>query len=96
MDSKSFYAEILADFSSDDKATKIQAAFDSDDWKNYQILVHALKSTALSIGAENLSEKARTLEFAAKENNLALIHENHADLISTYQKIRAQIAAWLN
>ena len=95
MDSKSFYVEILNDFKDAKSAEKIQAAFDSADVKNYQILVHALKSTSLSIGAENLSDKAKKLEQAAKENNFDEIQANHEDLMTTYKKIREQIEEWL-
>ena len=77
------------------RAEKIQAAFDDEDIKNYQILVHALKSTSLSIGAENLSEQAKALELAAKDNDVAKIHAGHADLMTSYRKVREQIADWL-
>ena len=95
MELKSLYVEILRDFKGEEKAQKIQAAFDSQDIKDYQILVHALKSTALSIGAENLSEQARNLEFAAKDNDVEKILANHADLMASYKKVREQIAKWL-
>ncbi|MBE8953399.1 MAG: response regulator, partial [Quinella sp. 1Q7] len=57
MDSKSFYVQMLTTFVDIKRAEKIQAAFESADVKNYQILVHALKSTSLSIGATALSER---------------------------------------
>ena len=95
MDSKEFFTEMLTTFTDTGRAEKIQAAFDSGDWKNYQILVHALKSTSLSIGAADLSERAKKLEHAAKDNNLDDIKANHADLMTTYQKVREQITQWL-
>ena len=95
MDSKSFYVEILNDFKDSTSAEKIQSAFETSDVKNYQILVHALKSTSLSIGAEVLSEKAKKLEQAAKENNWEEIQANHEDFMTTYKNIREQISNWL-
>ena len=95
MDSKSFFVEMLTTFTDTKRAEKIQAAFDADDVKNYQILVHALKSTSLSIGAGNLSEQARELEHAAKENDIAKIKAKHADLMTAYQKVREEISQWL-
>ena len=95
MDSKSFFVQMLTSFTDEKRAEKIQAAFDADDVKNYQILVHALKSTALSIGAENLSEQAKKLELAAKENKVEEITANHGELMTIYQKVREQIVAWL-
>ncbi len=95
MNSKSFYVEILNDFKDAKSAEKIQAAFESADVKNYQILVHALKSTSMSIGAEDLSELAKKLELAAKENNFEEIEKNHGDLMALYQKVREEILKWL-
>lgn len=95
MDSKSFFVQMLTTFTDEKRAEKIQSAFDAGDWKNYQILVHALKSTSLSIGAANLSERAKTLELAAKADDLEKIQAGHADLMTAYKKIREQIAHWL-
>ena len=95
MDSKSFLEQMLATFTDPKRPEKIQAAFDASDLKNYQILVHALKSTSLSIGAKTLSEQAKILESAAKENDLEKIHANHGDLMTAYGKVREQIARWL-
>ena len=57
MDSKSFLVQILTTFAENGKAIKM---------KGYQILVHALKSTSLSIGAANLIAAAKNLELATK------------------------------
>ena len=95
MDSKEFFVEMLTTFTDIERVNKIQAAFDSGDWKNYQILVHALKSTAMSIGAANLSERAKNLEQAAKNGNIDDIKANHADLMAFYQKVREEILQWL-
>ena len=62
------YKEVLLTFSrlKPDKQAQIQAAFDARDWKNYTVYVHALKSTALSIGGEKTSAVAKDLETAGK------------------------------
>ncbi len=95
MDSKSFLIQMFTTYTDDKRAEKIQAAYDSADWKNYEILVHALKSTSLSIGAESLSEQAKALELAAKDNKFDKIREEHGDLIAVYQKVCAEIKKWL-
>ena len=95
MDSKSFLIQMLTAFTDAARAEKIQAAFDSGDVKNYQILVHALKSTSLSIGAENLSGQAKQLELAAKADDLAAIQAGHAPLMAAYRNVREQIVKWL-
>ena len=86
---------MLTTFADTARADKIQAAFDSGDWKNYQIVVHALKSTSLSIGATALSDRAKALELAAKDGDLDFITANHADLMTAYKKVREEIARWL-
>ena len=95
MDSKDFTIQMLSTFTDAKRAEKIQAAFDARDWKNYQILVHALKSTSLSIGAEHLSEAAKKLELAAKENVVEEILTNHAGLMADYGRVRTEIGSWL-
>ena len=95
MDSKSFMVQMLTTFADGKKADKIQEKFDAQDWKNYQILVHALKSTSMSIGAEKLSEAAKNLELAAKNNEIDKILANHEGLMADYKKIREEIGEWL-
>ena len=96
MNSKEFFLQMLTTFTDAKKADKIQEKFAAHDWKGYQILVHALKSTAMSIGAENLSEAAKSLEFAAKNKDTEKILANHADLMATYKKVREEIAGYLS
>ena len=61
------------------------------DWHNYEILVHALKSTSKMIGIADLSEKAKALEMAAKNNEENYILENHESMIRDYGRITADI-----
>ena len=95
MNSKSFFVQILMTFADEKRAAKIEDAFAAQDWKNYQILVHALKSTSLSIGATDLSERAKALEFAAKDNDIEKILANHGELMTVYKKVREEISHWL-
>ncbi len=95
MDSEEFLNEMLEDFSADEKSTELQKFFESDDWHNYRITVHALKSTALIIGATELSEQAKVLEFAAKDGDIDLIKQNHAALLENYARVCDDIRKWL-
>ena len=86
-----FYETLLTKFVNDSekKMTDIEVAFKNEDIKNYQIMVHALKSSSKMIGMDVLSEMARLLEEAAKNQNIAYIKENHSSLIDKYyEKIR--------
>ena len=85
MNDEDFYMEMIADYKVGDKTAKLQAYFEAEDWENYQIYVHALKSTSLTIGAITLSKEAKALESACKEGNVAYVKEHHNDMMERYQ-----------
>ena len=58
---------------------QLQQFFQEHDWKNYVITVHALKSNSKGIGADELSELARKLEMAGKEDRVDYIMEHHVE-----------------
>ncbi len=73
---------------------KIKTAYDAGNWEDYTTHVHALKSTALSVGGRKLSEAAKALEMAGhvccegteseKEKQIAFIRENHEKTLALY------------
>ena len=65
---------------------KIVSAFAQEDWKNYQIHVHGLKSTMMSVGMKELSDKAKALEQACRENDTEYILNHHGDLLVLYDE----------
>lgn len=69
------------------KADEIEQLYESGDWENYTIKVHALKSSARIIGAAELSELAKELEAAGKDMNLDKIHEENARLLAMYRDL---------
>ena len=75
-----------------EKRDKLEKFLKAGDAKNYGILVHALKSTALMIGASDLSRKAKALETAAKDNDVAFMEERHGEAMMQYQAITEAIA----
>ena len=52
-----------------------------DNYENYTIKVHALKSSARLIGAIGLSQKAEALEMAGKEGNIEYIRKHNDEAI---------------
>lgn len=91
-----FYREMLVSYLENDKRQDLAKAFGEEDTENYRILVHALKSTSLTIGATKLSEQAKALETAAKENNWDYIQDNHEEALEAYNIIRERIDGVLN
>ncbi|MGN0166542.1 MAG: response regulator, partial [Acetatifactor sp.] len=87
MNEEEFYVEILKEYLKTDKASKIEQFFAEEDWNNYRTVVHALKSTSLTIGAVHLSEEAKALEMAAKEGDVDYIRSHHKDVLEEYIRL---------
>lgn len=71
----------------------IQKYYESRDWKNYTILIHAVKSTSLNIGAKDLSDKAKALEAAGREEDESFLLKNHDRMQAEYGQILTSIGA---
>jgi len=82
------YVEMLQMFCdlSEEKMTKLQNAFDTQNWNDYVVYVHALKSTSLSIGGSIVSELARELEMAGKAHEINVILKKHENVMELYRK----------
>lgn len=87
LDDMAFYEELLLKFAGDagKKQEDMTGFFAREDWENYRILVHALKSTARMIGADELSEQAKRLEDAAKDQDTAYIGTHHEEVLIKYR-----------
>ncbi len=75
------------------KSSELEEYYSEEDWVDYTIKVHALKSSAKLIGAEKLWEKALKLEMAGKEGNTGLIRQEHADLMKDYLELADKLKA---
>lgn len=78
----------------DENAEKLKRFLMQDDWENYRIIVHALKSSSLTIGAKNFAGFSMTVENAAKDylegNN---IEKNLGYLRGSYNSFAAAYGA---
>lgn len=86
---REFYVELVTKFAKDAerKAAEIDDFFQTEDFENYCILVHALKSSAKMVGADALSEMAREAEEAAKNQDADYIREHHKELLTAYDEV---------
>ena len=93
-----FYKSLLVQFAleTEEKIPLMGRYYESSDWHNYEIFVHALKSTSKMIGAAALSESARELEMAAKEKRDDYIAEHHYNLMGEYSRISKGISEILS
>lgn len=87
------YEEVLQVYRSDgqEHLSEIWERYQAEDWKNYTIHVHALKSNSFSIGADQLGEMAKALEAAGSQGDAAYIHAHHAEAMQTYQEVLLEI-----
>lgn len=69
------------------KAAYIQELEQKEDWKNYTIEVHALKSASRQIGATRLSFLAARMEQAGNEADAMLIHKHTPELLQQYLEL---------
>ena len=94
MDSVDFYKEMLTLYKDgyEQNLAKLTEAYRAQDWENYTVYVHALKSTSLNIGGELVSKAAKELENAGKElreskqetENRMFIMEHHDATMKLY------------
>lgn len=96
--SEEFYTEMLKMFydQSHTKREEIIQLYEEGNLTDYAIKIHALKSTSRTIGADNLSEQAKTLEQAGKDNDAAYIKENHPAMLQLYETTCRLIADTLS
>ncbi len=72
------------------KLPDLKNFLEAEDYKNYQILVHGIKSTSLNIGAVFVSEKAKEHEMRCKDGDYAFIRENVDSLYADYDKLLSE------
>lgn len=75
----------------DPMSEEIEGYYKNEDWKNYTIKVHALKSSARIIGAAKLSELAKELEAAGDGGQLDFIHEETDHLLSWHRSFKEKL-----
>ena len=77
--SEETYMEVLKMYyeSLADEIEGLDGFFASQDWKNYIIKVHSLKSSSRLVGLESLADEAYKLERAGTEENTGYIMDYH-------------------
>lgn len=74
------------------RSRQLQQLFEEQNWKNYAITAHALKSNSRGIGANDLAELALSMEMAGKENRIEYILEHHAEFMKKHEELLAVLA----
>ena len=75
-----------------ENAAKIEEYAQTSDFRNYTVLVHALKSSARLLGASELSSQAAYLETCGNEENAAGIAEKTPELLALYRSYEEKLS----
>jgi signal transduction histidine kinase/response regulator RpfG family c-di-GMP phosphodiesterase len=94
--SKKLYLDVLNKYYRvmDSKAEVIKKAYDEEDWEQYTIEVHALKSSSRQIGALELASDAEQLENAGKKKDIGFIRANTESLLNLYSSYKPVLAEY--
>lgn len=82
-----FYHQILTTYIDGDKREQLKKHYQEKDWANYRIVAHSIKGTSLTIGAPAVSEAAKGLEFAVKEERYDYIDKHHEEVLKMYGEL---------
>ncbi len=90
---EAFLEEMLREYAFSDRAAIIDEAYalvvgsGGKNLSDYQVQVHALKSSSATIGLMELSEQAKTLEMAAKNGDGEYVLKHNGETMAYYDKV---------
>lgn len=85
--SEEFYLELLRDFANDNKLQKLIELYEKKDWKNYAVVIHALKGVSRTLGFAELGDMSEMLQKAAEAENESILQENHTRMLEKYRHV---------
>ncbi len=83
----------------EEKSAELEKCYSNQNWENYTINIHSLKSNSLNIGAKRLSDLCLELELAGKniragvqvEEETAFMLENHPVVMKLYEETYEEV-----
>lgn len=90
MGDEAFYFKILKVYLKDEMVDTLQQDYEAGAWAQYQIHVHGLKNVSANIGAMELSEQFKGLEYAIKNHDIPdtdYIRSHHDKVMEAYQEL---------
>ena len=84
-----FYLEVIGDYvkESPEKIEKLTELLQAGNLKDYRVMIHSVKSASKTIGAMEMFEDARALEFAAGDEKMDYVQEHHDEVMEEYKKL---------
>ncbi len=88
------YISLLEIFyeSMDEKVAELTEFYNTENFYDYTVKVHALKSSAKIVGAMELADQALQLELAGKEDNIDFIRDNHDKLMEEISRLKQPLS----
>lgn len=97
MDDEELYLDILQTYYEQGQKYRenLEELYLQSDWKGAAVIIHAIKSTSLNIGAVEMSEKAKAMEQFAKDGEEAMIRKEWQTFLQMYGSVLEQAAVIL-
>ncbi|MBR1861890.1 MAG: response regulator [Lachnospiraceae bacterium] len=91
--SASLYMKVAGEYyrSGEDRYAGIEESYNKEDWQEFTIKVHALKSSSRQIGAVSLGDMAEDLEKAGKAGNVSFIREKTGDALNAFRELLGKL-----
>lgn len=86
-----FYIDVLSDYVAENRKAEMEELFASENYADYAVEVHALKSTSRTLGLEKMGNLAEKLEHAAKDGNIEYVKANHAEAMDYFDSLLKNI-----
>ncbi len=89
MDMEEIYRTMLEEFCGqvEESLPQLDKYFEEENWKDYAVTVHALKTNARTIGAINFANLTLKHEKAAKEEDVVFLKAEYKEYASTLQEL---------
>ena len=81
------FMEIARSYRKNDLTEKLEKFYEQEDYENYRIKVHSLKSSSLNIGAINMSKLATEMDASIKKGDTHYVILNNENLMKEYKRI---------
>ena len=96
MDDEEFYREMLQTFLDSPSAMELRRYYEESDFENYRIKIHAIKTNLANIGAVSVSEMAKQLELALKnENNVSYVQAHHEEFMAVHENVVSEVRTYI-
>lgn len=97
VDSEEFYIETLEIYleETSESAMLLREYLETENMKDYEVIVHALKSNSRLVGAVSTSELALELEQQSKNGNLEFVQAHHEELMQRLELAKKYIRQYL-